>query len=242
MSNELTLRYGNQSVTVQRKIRASSRSSIQITVHPEGRVVAAIPADQCEHKVQEALNKRASWVFRQLNDFKRQQAHSLPRSYVGGESHLYLGRRYVLKVITIDRKGRSSVKLLRGHLEVRTHYKAKAKIKGLLDDWYRERAKDYFAKRLEVVSEQALWLKAPPQLRIRVMTKQWGNCSSSGTLTLNTHLIKAPRECIDYVIQHELCHFLEHNHSPKFYRILKQLAPEWEITKQRLDKLASSIL
>jgi len=70
------------------------------------------------------------------------------------------------------------------------------------------------------------------------MKKQWGSCSPQGTILLNPYLIKAPRECIDYVVLHELCHLKEHNHSPRYYRLLSQLMPDWEPVKARLDRMA----
>ncbi len=63
------------------------------------------------------------------------------------------------------------------------------------------------------------------------MQTQWGSCSPNGRITLNPLLVKAPRECIDYVILHELCHIAEHNHSERFYRLLSQVMPKWEKTK-----------
>ena len=63
-----------------------------------------------------------------------------------------------------------------------------------------------------------------------------------GVILLNPHLVKAPRECIDYVILHELCHLKEHNHSPRFYRLLSQLKPRWRPVKAKLDGLAELLL
>lgn len=56
------------------------------------------------------------------------------------------------------------------------------------------------------------------------------------------HMVKAPRDCIDYVILHELCHLAEHNHGERFYRLLSQVMPGWETIKQRLDAAASHLL
>lgn len=69
----------------------------------------------------------------------------------------------------------------------------------------------------------------------------WGSCSASGKITLNPQLVKAPRDCIDYVILHECCHLMEHNHSERFYRLMGQVMPEWEDVKKRLDGLVGRI-
>src|SRR5690606_2338808 len=134
------------------------------------------------------------------------------------------------------------VKLLRGKLEVTTRTRDAGKVRGLLSDWYKARAKETFAKRLDAVLEQALWVETKPPLRTLTMQTQWGSCSPNGRITLNPHLVKAPRECIDYVILHELCHMAEHNHSERFYRLMGQVMPDWEKTKERLAWMASVIL
>ena len=54
---------------------------------------------------------------------------------------------------------------------------------------------------------------------------------------LNTELAKAPIHCIDYVVVHELCHLLSPEHSPKFYRLLSRILPDWEKRKERLEKV-----
>jgi len=95
-----------------------------------------------------------------------------------------------------------------------------------------------FESRLERLLEGALWVENKPDIRLFTMNTQWGNCSPSGVITLNPHLIKAPTICIDYVILHELCHLVEHNHSDRFYQLLKQVMPDWEVRKEKLDNMA----
>ncbi|GAA3704602.1 hypothetical protein GCM10022421_09280 [Oceanisphaera sediminis] len=99
------------------------------------------------------------------------------------------------------------------------------KVQTLLNDWYRHKARDVFARRLDAMLDQALWVTGRPPIRILTMQTQWGSCSPLGRLTLNPHLVKSPRDCIDYVILHELCHIAEHNHGERFYRLLKQVMP-----------------
>jgi predicted metal-dependent hydrolase len=74
------------------------------------------------------------------------------------------------------------------------------------------------------------------------MEKRWGSCTSQGEIVLNTHLIKAPRECIDYVILHELAHLRHHHHGPEFWKTISLADPNWERKKQRLDAAVEDLM
>lgn len=229
--------YGDEWINFDREPRPHATSRVLIKVHPDCRVVVSAPEEADDLAVLTAVKKRGRWIYRQLRDFRKQLEYITPRKYISGESHYYLGKQYLLKVIE-EPAGLQRVKMLRGKLEVSLRQKSPEKVRQLLIDWYKTRAKDVFAKRLEAMLEQALWVNAPPQLRILTMQTQWGSCSPNGRLTLNPNLVKAPRECIDYVILHELCHLAEHNHSERFYRLMGQVMPNWEMTKERLDGMA----
>ena len=78
-----------------------------------------------------------------------------------------------------------------------------------------------------------------PSLRIRDMDTRWGSClAKKGIITLNKRLLEAPRSCIEYVVMHELCHFIHPNHSKQFYEFLTMLMPDWKERKSNLDMLA----
>lgn len=236
----LSFVYGDEVISVDRLERDDQISRVLIKVSPDCRVEVMAPSSATDDHVLSALRKRQRWIYEQLRDFRRQYEHVSPSAYVSGESHYYLGRRYLLKVL-IDEAAEPGVKLFRGKLEVSIKEKDPEKVCVLLSEWYRYRAKEVFQARLESVLDQALWVKNVPPLRVLTMKTQWGSCSPGGRLTLNPHLVKAPRECIDYVILHELCHLKEHNHSVRFYRLLGRVMPEWEKTKKRLDGMAAAI-
>ncbi|WP_367110752.1 M48 family metallopeptidase [uncultured Psychrobacter sp.] len=241
--------------------KPSRPRKVVIKVHPDLRVVATAPVDASDEMIHDAMMKRARWIWQSLQDFAKQKDHVLPKRYVSGETQFYLGRRYVLKVLTDSETNdgvSSSVKLSRGKLNVTVNQESNnqessnqenqfanersVKVKALLDKWYQDRAEIIFAERLHAVLSKASWVTSMPSFRLMAMKKQWGSCSTKGNLILNPHLVKAPKECIDYVILHELCHIAEHNHSERFWRLLTQVMPNWRAVKAELDERAELYL
>lgn len=232
--------YGDEQITFQRVKRPHAIGKVLIKVYPDCTIIASAPEAADSEAVLLAVKKRGRWIHQQLREFRKQLEFTTPRQYISGESHYYLGKQYLLKVIEAPEQP-VGVKLLRGKLEVSVRMKFADKVKDLLSEWYKARAKEVFAKRLDALLEQALWVEKRPPLRILTMQTQWGSCSPKGRITLNPQLVKAPRECIDYVILHELCHIAEHNHSERFYRLMSQVMPKWEKTKESLDGMANAI-
>ncbi len=224
--------------------RQATKKQIVIKVHPDRKVVATVPENTSKEAIQEAVNKRAKWIWKHLSDFSSLKEHVLPRQYISGETQFYLGRRYMLKVI-VEPNASPSVKLLRGRLVVsrNDHQNCNASmVKALIDKWYVDRAKLIFNERLQLMLVKATWVTKQPNFKVMSMKKQWGSCSAKGNLVLNPHLVKASKESIDYVILHELCHIAEHNHSDKFWRLLSEVMPDWKEKKIKLDEMAESFL
>ncbi len=238
---KLSIIYGDEVVDFEVLESPSRTEKILIKVYADCRVVVSAPLNADDKTIIEAVKQRSRWIYKQLREFREQSKFIMPRQYKSGESHFYLGKQYQLKVIHDDTKPKG-VKLLRGRLEVNTLDTDIESIKSHLNEWYRSRAKVIFEVRLRQILEKALWVEAKPDIRLMTMRTQWGNCSPSGLLTLNPHLVKAPAICIDYVILHELCHLVEHNHSERFYQLLSQVMPDWPIIKKRLDDRATAII
>ncbi|MEH6809001.1 MAG: SprT family zinc-dependent metalloprotease [Hyphomonas oceanitis] len=239
MSASIT--YGDEVIPFQIVRNSKITGKIRIHVHPNGIVEVEAPQMEEEGEIVTALRKRLRWVSTQLEIQKISKAHVLPRTYVSGETHFYLGRRYVLKIIK-DCDDFESVKLMGGRLQVTAKCENAEEIRDRLNRWYRSRAMAYFSRRLEDLSEHLSWVDATPRLKLRVMKTQWGNCSPTGAICLNPRLVRAPRDCIDYVIVHELCHMYEHNHSKRFYALLDKQSPNWRHVKTRLDGMAEMLL
>ena len=108
----------------------------------------------------------------------------------------------------------------------------------MLDAWYLSHAKRVFAERLAACYPRVEGLGIPfPSLAIRDMKARWGSCSAKGRLTLNRRLIHVPKDLMDYVILHELCHLKEYNHGPAFYALLERVLPDWKARRQKLNQM-----
>jgi predicted metal-dependent hydrolase len=233
--------YGDEVIAFSLR-RQLTRTVTRIAIHvdPDARVLVDAPDTAPLADVLTAVKKRARWISQHVDAARARLAHVLPREYVSGESLHYLGRRYRLKVI-VNAEAAVEARMRGAFITVTGPEHTPTTIKSTMDAWYRQRARELFADRLAAVAAPLRWVKQPPPTRLQFMTVQWGSCSPSGRITLNPLLVKAPRECIDYVLLHELCHLLHHNHSPKFYRTLDRHMPNWRVVKVKLDNMAEEV-
>ena len=147
---------------------------------------------------------------------------------------MYLGRQYRLK---INNDTPMCVKLSRGLFQVSSGPDNDPMlVKELLEGWYADRAFFQFNDSIDRCwpAFAALGLTRP-RLQIKRMKKRWGSLSKNGIITLHTELVKTHKECIDYVVTHELCHLKHHDHSPEFYKLLERVLPNWEKIKHKLE-------
>lgn len=237
---QLSFRYGDHRIQFLRVDRKPGLKSKKVTVKvlPDGFVEVVAPKSVNDQELVGIVRKRGAWILGQLKDGEA-EANNDRLAYVSGSTHRYLGSQYLLKV-TVGKYEQESVKLRRGHFEVRVNYSQPSRVETALKRWYEVKAREVFERRLEACLQQTPWVEKCPSIRLMWMEKQWGNCSPEGNLTLNIDLVKASSLCIDYVLLHELCHIAEHNHSDRFYKLLSQVMPNWMDVKERLDVYADS--
>lgn len=212
-----TVQFG--SVTIPYAVTHSRSKSLKITVSPDREVAVVAPVGTPLERIAERVAHRGGWIVRQLEHFRRYPPAPAPRRYVSGETHLYLGRQYRLKVIQADQ---DVVKLTRGYFEVYVKETGDPhRVERLLTKWFAVHAREALTARLEkcLAAVQYFDLPAPKGVLFRNMAKRWGSCTAEGVIMLNTKLVHVPVPCIDYVIIHELCHLKHPNHSPAFYAL-----------------------
>ena len=226
-----SVQFGSREIVFQ--ISFSQRKTLGITITPEMEVLVKAPLDTSVEKIKEKILKKAPWIIKQQSFFLAFHPKITERKYLSGETHLYLGRQYRLQ-ITIGNK--NEVRYRGRFIEVMT--KDKAKTGELLRLWYREKAKAKFAEISEPLIQIFKKYNVEPKgIFIQEMPTRWGSCTAKGKIILNPELIKAPKACIQYVIIHELCHLIHHNHTQQFIDLQTKEMPDWEKWKMKLEKL-----
>ena len=214
-------------------IICAPRKTLGISVHPDGSIEVKAPENASLENIRMHVHRRAGWIYRQQCYFRSFGIHTPKRRYVSGESHLYLGRQYMLRVV---QDGHNEVHYKGNILEISCRHKSDAGT--LLWTWYRKRAdiklKEYATPLIERFKRYGV---EPSEIVLKEMKTRWGSCTQTGRIFLNPRLICAPRVCIEYVITHELCHLIHKNHTKAFYELLKQEMPRWEEWKMKLERI-----
>ena len=229
------LRFGQREIVY--KLSESARKRLRISVRPDLSVRVDVPLGQSEAAIKKALQSKAVWIARKLDELAAFHPLPAPYRFISGETFVYLGRQYRLKVQSGEA---GSAKLKGRFLWIRVPDKTDSPtVRNTVDDWYRNRALNVFTKSMErclvIARRQGA---TDPTLSIRKMRTRWGSCSAANRITLNLYLILAPLHCIDYVVMHELCHLVEHNHSTSFYRLLTRCMPDWKKRRQILREVS----
>lgn len=214
-------------------IEFAQRKTLSICVNPDSSVCLRAPIDATLEQIQLKVHKRASWILKQKRFFESFGTSTTKRQYISGESHLYLGRQYMLRV---KESNVNEVHYQNNIIEIECRHKKDAGI--LLQTWYRQRANVKFQEYAQPIIEQfSIYGVKPQSLSIKKMDKRWGYCTIDGHITLNPRLICAPRCCIEYVITHELCHLIYRSHNKEFYALLTKEMPHWEKWKNKLERI-----
>lgn len=203
-------------------IRSKRQKTAEVRVE-NGIVSIVVPVDLSQDRIEKILVNKSKWIRHKIVLHNRSMPVQ-PKEYVSGESVTYLGKNYRLKVVEAPE---GSVKLINGRMQVALPQGMKAPhaVKAALVEWYKEHAQANFRTRVEryapIVGVQ------PNNIEARSFKARWGSCHLSGDIQYNWKIIIAPNRIVDYVVVHELCHLKQHDHSPKFWKLVGQVIPEY---------------
>ncbi len=225
------IKFGSRTVFFNLEYR--NRKSLGINIHPDNQVYVLAPITATEEQVYKKIKLKAPWILKQIDHFNSYLPPTPPRRFINGETHLYLGRQYRLKIV---QDNVNSIKSYRGQLWMHSQNTKPEALKIQLENWYKEKALVIFTELLEEVLPKFKRYKiSEAKLTIRKMSKRWGSCTPAGRIILNPELIRAPKGSIEYVIIHELCHLVQHNHTRAFQNLQSRMLPDWQKWKDRLE-------
>jgi len=226
-----TIELGGTTLHVVRK----DIKHVHLSVHPPaGKVRVSAPARMSLDTIRLFTISKLGWIRQQQRKL-REQARETPREYVPRESHYVRGRRVLLKVIEEERVPRVEVRGSKLVLQVRPGTGEAAR-EALVASWYRQVLRDAtsaliatWAPRLKVTVESVY---------VRRMKTKWGSCNPNArSIRLNTELAKKPRECLEYIVVHELAHLRERSHGARFVALMDRFMPHWRDTREALNRL-----
>lgn len=209
--------------------------NIHLSVYPpQGKVRISAPSRMDLDTIRVFAISKLGWIKRQQSKL-REQDRETPREYLELESHYIWGKRYLLKVIEENAAPAIELKHNLMILQVRPGAD-EGKKQAIVDGWYREQVKE---------SAIALIAKWEPMIGVKVaalfvqrMKTKWGSCSADNrTIRLNTDLAKKPQECLEYIVVHEMAHLLEPTHNARFIALMDQFMPNWQVRRDRLNRL-----
>jgi predicted metal-dependent hydrolase len=226
-----TIELGDISVEVIKKdIR-----NVHLSVYPPaGRVRISAPLRMDKDTIRVFAIAKLGWIKKQQKKLREQERES-EREYLNRESHHAWGKRYLLRVVEKDAAPSVEIKHSALVLSVRPGA-TEAKKREVLERWYREQIKET-APGMIAKWERVIGVNVNDFYVQRMKTK-WGSCgASAGTIRLNSELAKKPRECLEYIIVHEMVHLLERTHNLRFTSLMEHFMPRWRSHRDILNRL-----
>lgn len=221
---------------VKVRLDRKSMNTCRLKVYPSQEIVLSMPKTVPSAWAEEFLVDKGTWIESKLDSFQKTVGYAATDEIKDGFSIKLLGEDMLFVVTECEKeKVYSEGKII--HICCRDT-NDQDKIQRQFENWWRKQAKAIFQERTEhwypIIQKYGI---AMPKVTIRKMKTLWGSCSvNRGAVTFNFYLIKARMPYIDYVVLHELTHFLYPNHSKQFYMFLSNYMPDWKERKQVLDQ------
>lgn len=209
--------------------------NVHLSVHPpQGRVTISTPLRMDMDTIRVFAISKLSWIKKQQNKFRNQVRES-PRECITRESHYYLNKRYLLRVIEHNASPQVLIKHETMEMYIRPNTGQK-KRQEILDEWYRQRLKE-IVPRMITQYEKTMDVEVA-EFGIKKMRTRWGTCSRlPKRIWLNLELAKKPREHIEYIVVHEMTHLLERRHNERFVAFMDKFLAKWRFYKEGLNRI-----
>ncbi|KKI92102.1 zinc protease [Bacillus sp. SA1-12] len=220
------MRHTYLGTTIQFVIKYKNRTSIGISINGYGEIEVQAPKRTPDERVLQALEEKWDFIQQTLKEMKDRMNGPQEKIYENEESFLYLGNTYPIRIIQDLTITQDHVMFEGKELHIYVKQLEDEKIKQALKRFYYQQCKALVEK--SISSYQSYFKPKPRSIRITDSKTTWGTCDSKQQLTFNWRLAMAPREVIDYVVVHEMCHMVHLNHDRSFWRLVGKIMPDYK--------------
>jgi predicted metal-dependent hydrolase len=203
---------------------------------PDGSVRISAPKELNDETIRLFAVSKLSWIKKQRAKFKRQERQP-EREFVSGESHYFLGQRYLLNVIYTNKRRQGAAIRNKTYLDLFVRENSgKEQRRKVVREWYRRELKALIPPLISKW-EPIIGVKVESWGVKRMKTK-WGSCNiAAKRIWLNLELAKKNPACLEYIVVHEMVHFLERLHNEHFVAYMDKFLPNWRSIKAELNGL-----
>lgn len=223
--------------TVSYELEIKNVKNINLRIKPDQTIYISANSTIPQQIIDELLVSKSAYILRALDHYEEVAKYApKPKQYVDGESFRILGHEYRLQV---RKQSKNSVRFDGSCiiLSVRDtdNFDLKQRV---MKRWLKQKCVETVQSVCEAVYPKfQKYGVSFPEIKYRNMISRWGSCQPKrGVLTFNLSLVEEPVACIEYVVVHEFVHFLQPNHSKKFYQQLSVFMPDWSERKHMLEK------
>lgn len=223
-------------ITVPVIIERKKMKTCRLKVFPDKTIKFSVPKNTSKSWIEQYLNSKHQWLSKKIKIFETTKGYAATHEIRNGISIRYLGEDLIFTVKQskddmINKEGKS-INIYTADINDQD------RIFVQFDEWWREESLKIINVQVEKLYPIIEKYKInKPKVMLRKMKTLWGSCSPHrGVITFNHYLTKATPACIEYVVLHELIHFLYPNHSKLFYNFLSNYMPDWKERKKILDQ------
>ena len=220
-------------------IKTNRIKTSQISVDKDN-VIVRIPKSKSSNEIKHMVNQKAKWIYEKQEKFRKDKSSITKPTYSDGSILPYFGKNCILRVKTNQKK--SSIEFRNSKFIVLLESKRPIKktIQKLFNQWIYNKSKIYFDNRIAVLASKTR-IK-PTKIEVKLLKGRWGSASKDGKISLNSNLLKVPKDVIDYIIIHELCHLKIKDHSFRYWNLVRKFMPDYEEKKNWLEIHSKNIL
>lgn len=224
-------------ITIRRSSRAT-RIRLQIETHNEPQLIVVAPRYALDFQIQQFIGRQTVWIEKHWKKALQTSQRRPKPQHREGDTYFYFGEPLRLVLLpSVQSKPRA--RAMDGQLQISLHQaiplpESKKVIKNVIQDFYKKKASEVIHDRLGFFNEHYHFTYH--RVTFRNQKTRWGSCSQAKNLNFNWRLIMAPIEIIDYVVIHELCHLRYMNHSPSFWNLVAQMAPDYKAHRKWLKE------